>query len=95
MNAEEKQPIQPIEPIEASVAEMLTKVHELHPDRRYVFWFECAINPQYIQIIRRNLSNLGIVFTVISGIKEPKIYEFKESEDGKQSAIESGGESKS
>jgi len=81
----------PLEPKRAALAEgeelneekallMLADIHKLDPNMRYVFWFERAINPERIEMLRRILGRSGIKVAVITGMVEPKIYEFKREE---------------
>jgi hypothetical protein len=73
----------PIEPQEVSVADIMAKVYELHPNVNYLFWFERPMNPQWIQAIRNKLvERFSIEVVIMSGIQEPLIYEFEETNDG-------------
>jgi hypothetical protein len=74
---------EPIQPKEVSAADILAKVYELYPDRKYVFWFERMISPTYVQHIRGALERfLPNQVTMIAGVETPQIYEFEGDENG-------------
>lgn len=74
---------EPIQPKEVRGEDIIAKVYELHPDRKYLFWFERTISPQYVDILRRNLENVvPNQISMIAGMYAPVIYEFEETENG-------------
>ena len=79
----------PLEPKRAALAEgeevneekallLLADIHKLDPSMRYVFWFDRAIQPERLELIRKKLLAFGVRCMIISGMTEPKIFEFAE-----------------
>jgi hypothetical protein len=66
-------------PKDIKVEELLTKLHELHPDKKYLLWFEHTIDTKHVRALRDALdrSGLGNVLFV-AGIENPKVYEFED-----------------
>jgi len=57
---------------------MLADIHRLDPNMRYVFWFDRQIQPERLELIRKKLLAFGVRCMIISGMTEPKIFEFAE-----------------
>ncbi len=73
----------PLQPKVMTIPELVAKVYELHPDKKYVFWFDRTINPQHLSGLCDALEKVGIKdVLVVAGIIAPVIYEFKETENG-------------
>jgi hypothetical protein len=71
---------EPIPVPEMKVGDLLARVYELHPDRKYVVWFEQMLNPQHIETLRKHMASMigkGQV-TFVAGISAPHIYEFED-----------------
>ena len=75
-----KEPIK-TEEVKGNVDEILAKVYEFHPDRKYVIWFEQMLNSAHIDVLRQNMERLvgHNQVSFVCGLKRPEIYEFEES----------------
>jgi hypothetical protein len=87
----------PLEPKRAALAEgealneekaflMLADIHKLDPTKRYVFWFERALPMERIEMLLKYLKGLDVRCVIVTGIAEPRIYEYKMDEEEKASA---------
>lgn len=61
----------------------LVEIHELKPDKRYLFWFDEPQPPYRIISLRRGLEDAGINGLIVTGA-QMEIFEFEANKDGTQ-----------
>jgi hypothetical protein len=74
---------EPIPTPEMKVEDFLTKVYTLHPDRKYLLWFDRSLNLSHVQTLREIFERFAgpNQITIAAGVVAPQIYEFEKEEE--------------